>query len=77
MKVLVPGYESTGPWIRKYWSLDTKVLVPGYKNTGLDKAGSDAGRIEEKNWEKLPLTAHCGDKTIACQKFSFFGGIAL
>ena len=26
-KVLVPGYESTGLWIQKYWSLDTKVLV--------------------------------------------------
>ena len=45
MKVLVPGYESTGPWIQKYWSLDKKVLVSGYENTGPDTAGSDAGRI--------------------------------
>ena len=53
MKVLFPGYESTGPWIQKFWSLDIKVLVPGYKSTGPDTAGSDAGRIEnifEKNY---------------------------
>ena len=51
-KVLVPGYESTGPWIQKYWSLDKKVLVSGYESTGPDTDGSDAGRIlniSEKN----------------------------